>query len=86
MYEGQQYQNWQELPVNITGCDKRCYCEMGKVECQSACPPVTAVPPATLPCPNHQASLSHLPDDDCCMAWICSTPDEPPPGKILINS
>ncbi|XP_031845670.1 stranded at second isoform X2 [Nomia melanderi] len=71
-YEGKTYDNWSELPSNVTGCEKRCYCEMGNVSCQVACPPVTALPPATLPCPSSQATLTHLPGDDCCMEWSCN--------------
>lgn len=50
-YEGRTFKNWEQLPANVTGCENRCYCEMGKVECQNTCPPVTALPPPNLPCP-----------------------------------
>ncbi|XP_066249286.1 putative epidermal cell surface receptor isoform X2 [Euwallacea similis] len=72
VHEGQNYKNWEQLPVNVTGCEKRCYCEMGNVECQNACPPVPALPPPDLACPPKEASLQHAPDDDCCMYWVCS--------------
>lgn len=72
MYENVLYENWQQIPTNVTGCEKRCYCEMGKIECQNVCQPVTALPPPTLHCPPHLAVLDHLPDDDCCMYWVCS--------------
>lgn len=71
-YEGGMYQNWQQVPTNVTGCEKRCYCEMGNVECQNICPPVTETPPSNLECPAHQAVLNHLPGDDCCMYWMCN--------------
>ncbi|KAK4885060.1 hypothetical protein RN001_001331 [Aquatica leii] len=77
-YKGESYSNWQQIPINITGCEKRCYCEMGKVECQNICPPVTALPPASLSCPPQLASLSHLPDDDCCMYWVCNSENSLP--------
>ncbi|KAF5273135.1 hypothetical protein FQA39_LY07625 [Lamprigera yunnana] len=70
-YKREMYTNWQQIPTNITGCEKRCYCEMGNVECQNICPPVTALPPANLECPPQLATLNHLPDDDCCMYWVC---------------
>ncbi|XP_076235441.1 putative epidermal cell surface receptor isoform X2 [Calliopsis andreniformis] len=79
-YEGRTYDNWSELPSNVTGCEKRCYCEMGKVSCQAACPPVPALPPATLPCPSYQAALTHLPGDDCCMQWGCNSQASNGPG------
>ncbi|CAL7951129.1 unnamed protein product [Xylocopa violacea] len=79
-YEGNTYDNWSELPANVTGCEKRCYCEMGNVSCQAACPPVPALPPATLPCPSHQAALMHLPGDECCVEWNCRHPSNQSPG------
>ncbi|XP_054010514.1 putative epidermal cell surface receptor [Hylaeus anthracinus] len=80
VYEGNTYDNWSELPSNVTGCEKRCYCEMGNVSCQAACPPVPALPPATLPCPPYQATLAHLPGDDCCTEWSCSRSTSQVPG------
>lgn len=71
-YEGKTYQNWQQIPENITGCEKRCFCEMGNIECQSICPPVPALPPPNLGCSQHDAMLGHLDDDQCCMYWICT--------------
>ncbi|EZA61442.1 Putative epidermal cell surface receptor, partial [Ooceraea biroi] len=73
-YEGVMYDNWSELPMNVTGCEKLCYCEMGNVSCQAACKPVPALPPATLPCSAHQATLTHLPANPCCLQWTCSHP------------
>ncbi|XP_044730252.1 putative epidermal cell surface receptor isoform X2 [Chrysoperla carnea] len=72
LYEGIRYNNFAEIPTNLTGCHRRCYCELGKIECQDACPPVTAQPPASLPCPPHHAILTHLQDDDCCLYWMCA--------------
>lgn len=81
-YEDQIYQNWQHIPTNVTGCQKRCYCEMGNVECENVCPPVTALPPADLECPPSHAILSHIPDDECCMYWVCK-PASPPVGRYI---
>ena len=67
------YDNWNELPSDVTGCEKRCFCDMGNVSCQAACPPIPAMPPATLPCSSYQAKLAKLPGDDCCQKWICDT-------------
>ncbi|CAH1991631.1 unnamed protein product [Acanthoscelides obtectus] len=72
-YKGQNFKNWDELPSNVTGCDKRCYCEMGKVECHDICPPVTALPPPSLNCPPHLATISHTSEDECCKKWSCNT-------------
>ncbi|XP_045483155.1 putative epidermal cell surface receptor isoform X4 [Harmonia axyridis] len=75
-HKGEMYQNWQHLPTNVTGCEKQCYCEMGKIECQNVCPPMTALPGPDLPCPPHMATVGHLPNDDCCMQWVCKSGSE----------
>lgn len=83
-HEGVTYQNWQQLPMNVTGCEKSCYCEMGKVECQSTCTPVTAMPPPDLGCPVTHARVGKIPGDDCCKYWVCDRPG-PPVGKCIRN-
>ncbi|XP_036142581.1 putative epidermal cell surface receptor [Monomorium pharaonis] len=79
-YEGVVYNNWSELPSNVTGCDRRCYCEMGNVSCQAACKFVPALPPVNLPCPLHQATLTHVPSNPCCTQWTCGHPLTQLPG------
>ncbi|XP_060536769.1 putative epidermal cell surface receptor isoform X1 [Cylas formicarius] len=73
LYDGVLYKNWEQLPANITGCEKRCYCEMGKLECQNICSPVPALPPPNLPCSPRDAALQHVQEDDCCKYWVCNT-------------
>lgn len=84
LYEGFTFKNWEQLPTNVTGCERRCYCEMGKVECQNNCPPVTALPPPTLPCPPHHAVISKHPDDECCKFWMCNSQIPNNSGKLHI--
>ncbi|KAL0118130.1 hypothetical protein PUN28_009063 [Cardiocondyla obscurior] len=79
-YEGVMYDNWSELPSNVTGCERRCYCEMGNVSCHAACKFVPALPPANLPCPPHQAMLTHVPANPCCTQWTCGLPSSHLPG------
>ncbi|CAB0037823.1 unnamed protein product, partial [Trichogramma brassicae] len=70
-YEGKTYDNWSRLPTNVTGCEKECFCEFGNVTCNPACPPVPQLPPMSLNCKSHEAILTHLPGDDCCLHWAC---------------
>ncbi|KAF7269805.1 hypothetical protein GWI33_017167, partial [Rhynchophorus ferrugineus] len=83
LHEDKMYKNWEQLPINVTGCEKRCYCEMGNVECQNTCPPVTALPPPNLQCSPEHASLQHIPDDDCCKYWVCPDPKDQATTTVL---
>ncbi|XP_058793011.1 putative epidermal cell surface receptor isoform X2 [Phymastichus coffea] len=71
MYEGKMYENWSQLPTNITGCEKECYCEFGNVTCNPICPPVPPQPSSTLNCKPQNAILTYLPSDSCCLHWAC---------------
>ena len=44
-YEGQKFKNYDNIPANLTGCEKRCYCENGEVLCQDACYEISEEPP-----------------------------------------
>ncbi|XP_039282712.1 putative epidermal cell surface receptor isoform X2 [Nilaparvata lugens] len=71
IYAGESFPNWADIPTKLTGCEQRCFCEMGNVTCHAACPPVPANPPADLPCMPEQAILTHPPGEDCCLYWLC---------------
>lgn len=70
-YEGLTFSNFEEIPMSLSGCGKRCYCEYGNVSCQNTCPPITSTPPNELPCSPTSALRMPLPHQECCEAWAC---------------
>ncbi|XP_059058256.1 putative epidermal cell surface receptor [Achroia grisella] len=71
-YKGVPVPNWSEVPIELTGCEQRCFCENGEVDCQEACTPLSPIPPQTLRCPPmHRLAPVNISDDDCCKQWGC---------------
>ncbi|XP_014475786.1 PREDICTED: putative epidermal cell surface receptor isoform X2 [Dinoponera quadriceps] len=85
IYEDVVYDNWSRLPMNVTGCENDCFCEMGNVSCRAACNPVPALPPANLLCP-YQATLTSQPENPCCLQWTCASPSAHLPGMNVTTA
>ncbi|KAG6464356.1 hypothetical protein O3G_MSEX014459 [Manduca sexta] len=71
-YNGIAVPNWSEVPLSLTGCERRCYCENGVLDCQEVCAPLPPIPPQTLRCPPlHHPTPVNISDEDCCKRWAC---------------
>lgn len=77
-YKGVAVPNWSEVPIALTGCEERCFCENGELDCQEVCSPLPPVPPQHLRCPpNHRPAAVNISDDDCCKQWGCMPNGQP---------
>ena len=70
------FTNFDTIPMNLTGCDQRCYCENGEVLCQPACYDIPESPPGYLACRPEVAVKVAQEDRPCCLAWGCPDPSE----------
>ncbi|XP_026734717.1 putative epidermal cell surface receptor [Trichoplusia ni] len=87
-YKGIAVPNWSEVPIALTGCEQRCFCENGDLDCQEVCSPLPPIPPQTLRCPpNHRPAAVNISDEDCCKQWGClpnsQSSDAPPHQSFL---
>ncbi|CAH0678678.1 unnamed protein product, partial [Chilo suppressalis] len=86
-YKGTPVPNWSEVPIELTGCEQRCFCENGELECQDTCTPLPPVPPQTLRCPPmHRPAPVNISDDDCCKQWGCIPLGQNPESDFTTNS
>lgn len=72
-FAGHRLANFDEVPVDLSGCDRRCYCDYGNITCRSVCSPVSASPPGSLSCRPGRAQLR---SDGCCKQWQCDETEE----------
>ncbi|KOB75087.1 putative epidermal cell surface receptor, partial [Operophtera brumata] len=71
-YNGVPVPNWTEVPISLTGCEQRCFCENGELDCQEVCSSLPPVPPQSMRCPPmHRPAHVNISDEDCCKQWGC---------------
>ncbi|CAG9565313.1 unnamed protein product [Danaus chrysippus] len=81
-YKGHFVPNWSEVPLSVSGCEQRCFCENGIVDCQEACNPLPSLPPQSLRCPPmHRPAPVNISDEDCCKQWGCVPHGQNPKGS-----
>lgn len=71
VYQGVLFENWQDIPDQLSGCKEKCFCSSGNVTCRQRCPTIPKTPPVGLSCSPKQPILGHPPGEECCLAWIC---------------
>ena len=71
VYKGVKFNNYDNIPANMTGCKDRCYCENSEVLCQEACYELSPNPPNYLACSAAVAVKIPQEERPCCMAWGC---------------
>lgn len=71
VYKDQKFNNYDNIPANLTGCEERCYCENGQVLCQPACYEISPEPPGYLSCAKEDAIKVPNEDRPCCQTWGC---------------
>ena len=69
------FNNYDNIPQNLTGCEQRCYCEDGEVLCRDACYELAATPPTYLRCSARVATKIPKDDRPCCLVWGCKFGD-----------
>ncbi|XP_049877919.1 putative epidermal cell surface receptor isoform X2 [Pectinophora gossypiella] len=85
-YKGFDVPNWTEVPISLTGCEQRCFCENGELDCQEVCSPLPPLPPQTLRCPPlHRPGPVNISDEDCCKQWGC-IPNGQTPSPDAVNT
>lgn len=70
-YMGQTFNNYDEVPRELTGCSQVCTCNFGSVSCRPLCEEVPPIPPPHLDCGPETAVLITLPGETCCRSWQC---------------
>lgn len=71
-YKGKNFTNYDSIPEELSGCEKRCHCEDEEVLCQNACYDISPKPPLWLSCAADRAIQMPNPERLCCKIWGCS--------------
>lgn len=70
-YKEKKFNNYENIPANLTGCEERCYCENGEILCVPACYEISPEPPGYLACNKDIAIIVPNQDRPCCQTWGC---------------
>jgi hypothetical protein len=86
-YRGANFSNYDTIPMELSGCEERCYCENTEVQCKSACYELAESAPSWLQCEAGCAATLPREDRPCCLEWRCAAPEDcpDPPEKEAID-
>ena len=90
-YKGSNFSNYDTIPMELSGCEDRCYCEDTKVLCKDACYKLSENAPSWLQCEDGCAAQLPREDRPCCLEWQCGGPeackeDVPAPEPLFVPS
>ena len=72
-YRGGNFSNYDTIPMELSGCEERCYCENTEVQCKSACYELSSSAPSWLQCEDGCPATLPREDRPCCLEWRCGT-------------
>ena len=82
-YKGSNFSNYDTIPMELSGCENRCYCEDTEVKCKDACYKLSDTAPSWTQCEGGCAAKLPRDDRPCCLEWRCGGPEQCPAPQLV---